>query len=57
MISLSQVTLKTIMSLLKLTQKEKQPTTQSQSEEEHKLTNGKFTRPMSEYKKHLYLVR
>jgi hypothetical protein len=56
-IALSQVSLRTVLSLLKLTQKEKQQVTRSQAEEEFKLANGKFTRPMSEYKKHLHLVQ
>lgn len=56
-IALSQVSLRTVLSLLKLTQKQKQQVTRSQEEEEFKLANGKFTRPMSEYKKHLHLVQ
>ena len=56
-IELSQVNLRTIYSLLRLTQKEKSLTTISQAEEEFKLANGKFTRPMSVYKKHLHLVQ
>ena len=55
-IELSLVNLKTVMSLLKLMQKKNQPKTQSQKEEEFKLTSGKFARPMSVYKKHLHLV-
>jgi hypothetical protein len=54
-IELSLVNLKTVLSLLKLTQKEK-PQTVSQETEEFKLANGKYTRPMSVYKKHLHLV-
>ncbi len=55
-IELSQVNLKTVMSLLRIMAEEKKPTTRSQQEEEFKLTNGKYTSPMSEYKKHLHLV-
>ncbi len=56
-IELSQVNLRTVLSLLRLTQKEKSKTTQNQEEEEFKTKNGKFTRPMSVYKKHLHLVQ
>ena len=56
-IELSQVNLRTINSLLRLTQKEKSLITTSQTEEEFKLANGKFTRPMSVYKKHLHLIQ
>jgi hypothetical protein len=55
-IELSQVNLKTVMSLLRLMAQEKKPTIRGQQEEEFNLTNGKYTRPMSEYKKHLHLV-
>ncbi len=57
-IELSQVNLKTIYSLLKLTQQElSQSKTVSQEEEGFKSANGKFTRPMSVYKKHLHLIQ
>lgn len=55
-IELSQVNLKTVISLLRLTTEKQKPVTRSQQEEEYKLTNGKFTRPISEYKRHLHLV-
>ena len=54
-IELSQINLRTVFSLLKLTCNEKKQSNNF-TEEEYKLANGKFTRPMSEYKKHLHLV-
>lgn len=56
-IELSQLNLRTVLALLRLTgPKDQKNSKQQEAEERFQTQNGKFTRPMSVYKKHLRLV-
>lgn len=56
-IDVGSVNLRSINMFLKLEAKEKATEFVSETEDNYKLANGKFTRPMSVYKKHLHLVQ
>lgn len=55
-IELSQVTLAAVRKLLSITATPKPKAKSNQSDEEFKTVNGKFSRPMTEYKSHIRLV-
>lgn len=55
-IELSQVGYQTVKKLLTITAKQKEKGGKATQEENFKTINGKYTRPMSEYKNHLRLV-
>ena len=55
-LEMGQITLAAVRKLLSITATPKQKKPKSQMEEEFKIANGKFTRPMSEYRSHLRLI-
>lgn len=56
-IEISSVSLRSVNMFLKLSAIENKMQFENETEDNYKLVNGKFTRPMSVYKKHLHLVQ